>query len=232
LIECRRNGKTIDQGFVKKVVDSSDLLGLDEKDINKVSLDVYKGHLETPFLDATKKYYEYKSEPFHAGSSVRVSEKGEERLKEEDDRVVRYLNPDTRELLVYVLIQQYFNLKSESSQIPPDFDREEDLQTIYAFLSRVPEALGPLRKKFEEHGKNVGLTAVAQLLDEGSGVQIHWIRRHTSTNYLTFIARTWKSSRGTLGERLGSLSHSIRRAGNSSIAMLQPSRRRQSYQNG
>jgi cullin 1 len=109
LIERRRNGTTIDQGFVKKVVDSSDLLGLDEKDINKVSLDVYKEHLETPFLDATKKHYEYESEPFHAGSSVRVSERGEERLREEDDRVVRYLNPDTRELLVYVLIQQYFN---------------------------------------------------------------------------------------------------------------------------
>jgi cullin 1 len=232
LIERRRNGKTIDQGLVKKVVDSSELLGLNEKDINKVSLDVYMEHLETPFLDATKKYYEYKSESFHAGSSVQVSEKGEERLKEEDDRVVRCLNPDTRELLVYVLIQQYFNLKLESSQIPPDFDKEEDLQTIYAFLSRVPEALEPLRKKFEEHGKNVGLTAVAQLLDEGPGVQIHWIRRHTLTNYLTFIARTWKSSRGTLGERLGSLPHSIRRAGNSLIAMLQPGRRRQSHQNG
>ncbi len=54
LIELQRNGETIDQGLVKKVVDSLVSLGLDEADPNKACLDVYKEHFETPFIDATE----------------------------------------------------------------------------------------------------------------------------------------------------------------------------------
>ena len=48
LIEKQRNGETIDQTLVKKIVDSFVSLGLDESDTNKQSLDVYKEHFETP----------------------------------------------------------------------------------------------------------------------------------------------------------------------------------------
>ncbi|KIK47207.1 hypothetical protein CY34DRAFT_74465 [Suillus luteus UH-Slu-Lm8-n1] len=173
LIERQRNGETIDQGLVKKVVDSFVSLGLDEADINKASLDVYKEHLETPFLDATEKYYEQESEAFLAESSVSdYLKKAEERLKEEEDRVDRYLNTDTRKQLVskceHVLIRQHSDLMWESFQSLLDFDKDEDLQRMYALLSRIPEGLEPLRKKFEEHVKKAGLAAVAKLLGEGS----------------------------------------------------------------
>ncbi|OJA16832.1 hypothetical protein AZE42_03636 [Rhizopogon vesiculosus] len=173
LIERQRNGETIDQGLVKKVVDSFVLLGLDESDINKASLDVYKEHLETPFLDATEKYYEQESEAFLAESSVSdYLKKAEERLKEEEDRVDRYLNTETRKQLVskceHVLIRQHSNLMWESFQSLLDFDKDEDLQRMYALLSRIPEGLEPLRKKFEEHVKKAGLAAVAKLMGEGS----------------------------------------------------------------
>jgi len=39
---------------------------------------------------------------------------------------------------------------------------------MYALLSRIPEGLEPLRKKFEEHVKKAGLAAVAKLMGEGS----------------------------------------------------------------
>jgi cullin 1 len=173
LIERQRNGEAIDQGLVKKVVDSFVLLGLDETDINKASLDVYKEHLETPFLDATEKYYEQESEAFLAESSVSdYLKKAEERLKEEEDRVDRYLNTETRKQLIskceHVLIRQHSNLMWESFQSLLDFDKDEDLQRMYALLSRIPEGLEPLRKKFEEHVKKAGLAAVAKLLGEGS----------------------------------------------------------------
>jgi cullin 1 len=173
LIERQRNGETIDQGLVKKVVDSFVSLGLDESDINKASLDVYREHLETPFLDATEKYYEQESEAFLAESSVSdYLKKAEERLKEEEDRVDRYLNTDTRKQLVskceHVLIRQHSDLMWESFQSLLDFDKDEDLQRMYALLSRIPEGLEPLRKKFEEHVKKAGLAAVAKLLGEGS----------------------------------------------------------------
>ncbi|OAX44272.1 Cullin repeat-containing protein [Rhizopogon vinicolor AM-OR11-026] len=87
-IECERNGETIDQDLVKKVVDSFVSLGLDKNDINKVCFNVYKKHLQTPFLDATEKYYEQESGAFLVESSVldylKIIEK---RLKDKEDRV-------------------------------------------------------------------------------------------------------------------------------------------------
>ena len=48
-MEPQRNGQTINQGIVKKVIDSFPSLGIDETDIYKASLGIYKEHLETPF---------------------------------------------------------------------------------------------------------------------------------------------------------------------------------------
>ncbi|KAH7913416.1 Cullin [Hygrophoropsis aurantiaca] len=173
LIEHQRNGDTIDQGLVKKVVDSFVSLGLDEGDINKASLDVYKDHFETPFLDATEKYYKQESEAFLAESSVSdYLKKAEERLREEEDRVERYLHTDTRKSLIskceQVLIREHSELMWESFQSLLDFDKDEDLQRMYALLSRIPEGLEPLRKRFEEHVKKAGLAAVAKLAGEGA----------------------------------------------------------------
>lgn len=97
LIENQRNGETIDVGLVKKVVDSFVSLGLDDSDSNKATFDVYKDHFETPFIAATEKYYKNESESFLAENSIsEYLKKAEERLKEEEDRVERYMNTTTR----------------------------------------------------------------------------------------------------------------------------------------
>ncbi|KZT27401.1 Cullin-domain-containing protein [Neolentinus lepideus HHB14362 ss-1] len=172
LIERQRNGETIDQGLVKKVVDSFVSLGIDESDTNKGSLDVYRDHLEAPFLEATDKYYKQESEAFLAENSVSdYLKKAEERLREEEDRVERYLNTDTRKKLIskceHVLIREHSELMWESFQNLLDYDKDEDLQRMYALLARIPEGLEPLRKKFEEHVKKAGLAAVSKLVGEG-----------------------------------------------------------------
>lgn len=172
LIEQQRNGDTIDQGLVKKVVDSFVSLGLDEADTNKASLDVYKEHFENAFIDATEKYYKQESESFLAESSVSdYLKKAEERLREEEDRVERYLNTQTRKSLVskceHVLIRDHSQLMWESFQGLLDYDKDEDLQRMYALLSRIPEGLEPLRKRFEEHVKKAGLAAVSKLVGDG-----------------------------------------------------------------
>ncbi|CAK5269764.1 unnamed protein product [Mycena citricolor] len=169
LIELQRNGETIDQGLVKKVVDSLVSLGLDESDTNKACLDVYKDHFETPFLEATEAYYKNESESFLAENSVSdYLKKAEERLREEEDRVDRYLNTQTRKPLVLkceqVLIREHSNLLWDTFQSLLDFDKDEDLQRMYALLARIPEGLEPLRKKFEEHVKRAGMAAVAKLV--------------------------------------------------------------------
>ncbi|KAG9313192.1 Cullin [Chiua virens] len=166
LVERQWNGESIDQGLVKKVVDSFVSLGLDESDINKASLDVYKEHLATPFLEVTEKYYQQESEAFLAESSVSdYLKKAEERLREEEGRVDRYLSTETRKQLVSKCEHE---LMWESFQNLLDFDKDEDLQRMYALLSRIPEGLEPSRKKFEEHVKKAGLTVVSKLVGEAS----------------------------------------------------------------
>ena len=177
LIEAQRNGDIIDQGLVKKVVDSFVSLGLDDTDTNKACLDIYKEHFELPFIESTQKYYKQESDSFLAASSVSdYLKKAEERLREEEDRVERYLNTHTRKSLIsnceHVLIREHAALIWENFQTLLDYDKDEDLQRMYTLLSRIPEGLEPLRKKFEEHVKKAGLAAVSRLVGEGANTDI------------------------------------------------------------
>lgn len=127
-------------------------------------------------METTEKYYKQESEAFLAANSVsEYLKKAEERLKEEEDRVDRYLNTSTRKALVskceHVLIREHSDLMWDSFQSLLDFDKDEDLQRMYALLSRIPEGLEPLRKKFEEHVKNAGLTAISKLVGEGDNAE-------------------------------------------------------------
>lgn len=162
----------IDQGLVKKVVLSFVSLGLDNNDLNKECLDVYKEHFEIPFIEATEKYYKMESETFLASNTVsEYLKKAEDRLREEEDRIERYLHTKTRKELIskceHVLIREHSELMWESFQKLLDFDQDEDLQRMYALLSRIPEGLEPLRKRFEGHVKQAGLSSISKLVGEG-----------------------------------------------------------------
>jgi hypothetical protein len=75
-------------------------LGLDISDTNRQNLDVYKEHFEAGFIESTKSYYKTESEAFVAANSVSdYLIKAQERLKEEETRVDRYLHGDTRKLV-------------------------------------------------------------------------------------------------------------------------------------
>lgn len=146
---------------------------MDESDINKTSYEVYRQHFEEPFVEATEKFYRQESEAFLVENSVAdYLKKAEERLREEEDRVERYLNTNTRKILIskceHVLIREHSELMQENFQELLDYDKDEDLQRMYALLARIPEGLEPLRKRFEEHVKRAGLEAVAKL-GEGEG---------------------------------------------------------------
>ncbi|KAF9057518.1 Cullin [Panaeolus papilionaceus] len=171
LITQQRNGEVIDQGLVKKVVDSFVSLGLDIADPNKECLDVYKEQFETAFIQATEQYYKKESETFLAENSVPdYLKKAEERLREEENRIERYLHNKTRKDLIskceHTLIREHGELMWESFQTLLDYDQDEDLQRMYSLLSRIPEGLEPLRKRFEAHVKNAGLNAISKLVGE------------------------------------------------------------------
>lgn len=172
LIAQQRQGETIDQTLVKKVVDSFVSLGLDVADPNKECLDVYKEHFETAFILATEQFYKAESDNYLAQNPVPdYLRKAEERLREEENRVDRYLHTKTRKDLVSkcenVLIREHGDLLTESFQTLLDYEKDDDLQRMYALLSRIPDGLDPLRKKFEMHVKSAGLASISKLVGEG-----------------------------------------------------------------
>ena len=175
LIDHQRNGEEIDQGLVKKVVDSFVSLGLNEDGISKVRLDVYKDHFEIPFLGATERYYKFKSMTFLArGRIPDYLKKVEEWLGEEEGRVEKYLNTETRKPLisscVHVLIREHLELMYGAFRSLLDHDKDEDLQRMYGLLVRIPDSLKPLRDKFEEHVRRAGQTAISMLVGGGGVV--------------------------------------------------------------
>jgi cullin 1 len=165
LIERQRNGETVDQGLFKKVVDSFVSLGFDESNLNKTSLDNYRERFETPFLAATEAFYKHASWGFHAGTPVSgYLKKTEHRLKEEEDRAERYLHPSTRRPLITIVVRTHANLMAEDFQSLLVYDKDENLQRMYSLLSRSPEGMEPLQRKFEEHAKRTGLEGVYTLV--------------------------------------------------------------------
>ncbi|KAG8738767.1 hypothetical protein FRC10_006484 [Ceratobasidium sp. 414] len=167
-IEKERNGESVDTGLVKKVVDSFVSLGLDQNDQSKAQLHVYQEEFEKPFIEATERYYSQESATFlQEHSGPKYLKKAEERLREEEDRVERYLHFSTRKTLLSkcedVLIREHSVKMQDDFQNLLDYDRDEDLQRMYSLLARIPEGLDPLRKKFEEHVKKAGLAAIAKL---------------------------------------------------------------------
>ncbi|KAF4619424.1 hypothetical protein D9613_004852 [Agrocybe pediades] len=171
LITQQRNGEAIDHDLVKKVVDSFVSLGLDSSDMDKETLDVYKEQFEAAFIAATEEYYKKESKTFLAENSVAdYLKKAEDRLREEEDRVERYLHTKTRKELInkceHVLVRDHAELMWDSFQSLLDFDQDEDLQRLYSLLSRIPEGLEPLRTRFEAHVKQAGLSAISKLVGE------------------------------------------------------------------
>lgn len=176
LVEKQRNGETIEQSHIKSVVDSFVLLGLDESDSSKSTLDVYKEYFEKPFLKATLEYYNNESKQFLAENSVvEYMKKAEARLDEEKDRVPLYLLNEIMSPLMRTceeaLITNHSQALREEFQILLDHDKQEDLGRMYKLLARIPEGLDPLRNRFETHVRKAGLAAVETVAQEGDNIE-------------------------------------------------------------
>ncbi|KAK3353650.1 Cullin [Lasiosphaeria hispida] len=168
LVEKQRNGETIEYNQIKQVVESFVSLGLDDTDIAKTTLDVYRYSFERPFLDATRKFYQNESKQFVAENSVvEYMKKAEARLDEEEERVKIYLHPDIaiplKKACNEVLIAEHSTILRDEFQVLLDNDREDDMKRMYSLLSRIPDGLEPLRQKFENHVRKAGLAAVAKV---------------------------------------------------------------------
>ncbi|KAF2154152.1 Cullin-domain-containing protein [Myriangium duriaei CBS 260.36] len=167
-VEKQRNGETIEQGQIKRVVDSFVSLGIDEQDSSKSTLDVYRQYFEKPYLEATEKFYSQESQQFLADNSVvEYMKKAEQRLEEEKERVGLFLLNEIMVPLMKTcdkaLIADHCTILRDEFQVLLDNDRVDDMARMYKLLARIPEGLDPLRQKFEAHVLNAGLAAVVKV---------------------------------------------------------------------
>ncbi len=76
---------------------------MDETDATKANFDVYKQHFATPFIAATSEFYQIESKAFLSENTVSAyMKKAEDRLREEEDRVERYLSTTTRKTVSHI----------------------------------------------------------------------------------------------------------------------------------
>ncbi|KAK0440261.1 Cullin [Armillaria borealis] len=173
LVERQRNGETIDQSLLKMVVDSFVALGLNDEDLIMRCLDVYRDHIETPFLAVTKALYEKKSEAFLLENNVPdYRKKTTEWLQEEKDRIEGYLAIETQTSIISVFEEVFAHARAsamwDTFQSLPEFHRDAVLQ-LRPPLSRIREELALSREKLEEDFKHAGLDAVSTLVGEDGG---------------------------------------------------------------
>ncbi|KAK0186412.1 Cullin [Armillaria mellea] len=200
LVERQRNGEAIDQNLLKRVVDSFVALGLNDEDLNMRCLDVYKNHIETPFLAVTKTLYKKKLETFLLENSVPDSrKKTTEWIQEEKDRIGGYLAIETQTSIVSPLEEVFTHAHAhvmwDTFQSLPEFHRDVVLQHSVP-LSRIREELALSWKKFEENFKQAGLDAVSTLVGEnGSAPDLQdYVDAllEMRSKYSTFVAQNLK----------------------------------------
>ncbi|KAK0436828.1 Cullin [Desarmillaria tabescens] len=201
LIQRQRNEDTIDQGLVKRVVDSFVALGLDDTDLNSRCLDVYREHFETPFLAATATYYQKESATFLLENSVPdYLKKTKEWLQEEKGRIGRYMTTETQTSVVPVceaaFIHSHAKVMWVTFQGLPEFHQDVDFQQEQVPLSRIHKELDLSRKKLEERVKHAGLDAVSALVGENGGTPDLQgyvdALLEVRTRYLAFVAQNLK----------------------------------------
>jgi cullin 1 len=72
-----------------------------------------------------------------------------------------------------VLVKNHSEVLQEEFQRLLDQDKEEDLNRMYNLLHRIPDGLDPLRLRFEEHVKRVGLSTVERVVSGDKDVVSH-----------------------------------------------------------
>lgn len=65
-----------------------------------------------------------------------------------------------------VLVKAHIDLLQEEFQRLLEQDKEDDLNRMYNLLHRIPDGLDPLRTRFEDYVKRVGLSAVERIVTE------------------------------------------------------------------
>jgi cullin 1 len=190
LILNERNGESIPTSLVSGVLNSYLEMGINEHDdppvgqpVNRVTpnptekrpraLVVFKTYFERKFIEQTRIYYSSEAQDFLAQNSViEYLKKVEERLKEERDRVDRYLDTSTLDPLMKacddVLIANYLDRFRGEFDSMLENNQKDDLARMFNLCERVDGALEVLRSIMESHIERKGRTAIANVTSDAN----------------------------------------------------------------
>ncbi|KAI3639288.1 hypothetical protein MIR68_002818 [Amoeboaphelidium protococcarum] len=157
-----------DIALLKTITSSYSMLGLDEVETSRKTLDVYKKYFQDAFIAASKEWYRVMAEQFMQQNGVlEYMKMAEARLQQEHDRVDYYLDISTMKPLISViesvLIEQYKQAIADQFPSLLEMDSRADLSRTYDLLCRIQNGLDPLKDIFEQFVKNRGLAAAEQL---------------------------------------------------------------------
>lgn len=171
-VERQRNGEIVDVGMLKTVIGSFVTLGLSQGEGRPPELLVYRTGFEQMFLSETSRFYRTESAEYIAQNGVTdYMKKVEIRLREEEERVQRYLHPTTEyslqvncyQALIVNQVQAFEGIFDELLRR----DQKDDLKRMYRLLCNVVMLLPNFRTKFEQFVKNKGLEATEGLAKGG-----------------------------------------------------------------
>lgn len=142
-------------------------LGINESDSHQKgpNLTVYHQAFEVQFFIDTERFYKLESENFLATNSVtEYMKKAEQRIEEENRRIMLYLHKNTLGQLMKtcekVLIENHIDKFHQEFQNLLNDDKNDDLGRMYQLVLRIPNGLGELKSRLESHVISQGLSAV------------------------------------------------------------------------
>jgi cullin 1 len=168
ITENDRNGQPIDCSLIKNLSSSCVVLGLDETEISKSSLNFYRSYLEDAFIKSTEMFYRIESKRTIAQlSPSEYCKNAQQRIKEEEQRVYLCFDERTMEPLIKscetTFIEDHKDTLLEFFKKMLTNGHSQDLGRVYKLLVRVKNGLGPLKLHFEKYVNQIGIQAIDRL---------------------------------------------------------------------
>ncbi|XP_026739231.1 cullin-4A [Trichoplusia ni] len=156
LIERERGGDSVDISLLKSLLRMLS------------DLQIYQDAFEHKFLQATERLYAAEGQRLMRELAVpQYLAHVEKRLREENERLLHYLDPSTKWQLIHTIERQLLSehlagILGKGLESLMDGPRLPDLTTLYALFSRVKDGLSELCNHFNAYIKKKGRTIVIE----------------------------------------------------------------------